>query len=231
MRPEKTVNDWLDEFRGYTYKRKIIEAAQRSLFEEKAKALGYQPQISEIALVTITDPRTREIIGMGGSKPDDLVLNNFGTWLAGLIRSPAVATKTVSLKADDGTTQTPYVYSEGSVNCFNQRSGVAAGTRIKVGSGTTAPARANFQIETAFVTAPESGYFNTGDGSYGVGAITCSGSITAGGSGTINETILTGRWTITTGTTFDFLLFRDAISPGKAFVAGQLINVAYAINL
>lgn len=225
-------NQWLESLNGRTFTDRTLAQAQKYLMEQKMRYLGYKPTLSEIAVVSILDPRDRSILGMGGSRPDDLVLDQFGTLLAGLIRAPVIGSKTISLKGDDGTTNTFAVYGNltGGTYIFNP-SGYTVGTKIKVGSGTTAPARANFQLETAFATAPESGYFNTGDGSYAAGIINASGSITAGGSGTINETILAYDITNSNGVVKTIVLFRDAISPGKAFVAGQLINVAYTVNL
>ena len=222
-------NKWLDTFIGATFKQKAVHAAQRYLMEQKLRHLGYKPMISETSLVTITD-KHRQILGMAGSKPSDLVLDQFGAWLAGFIRAVTVGgtVTAVTMKADSGIDQTVNVYGGAG---FNINSAGTRGTQIKVGSGSTAPARTNYAIQTDFGTAPESGYFDTNTGSYAVGVISLSGAITAGGAGTINEDILVGVWINSNSAQNKFALFRDAVSPGVAFVAGGIINVAWTINL
>lgn len=173
----------------------------------------------------------------GESKWGNLITDQFGTWLAGFFRTPSSGNiLQVTMAADDGADDSLCIYFDGAADnrLFNEStsSAVSIGSQIKVGSGSTAPARDDTNIETAFGTAPESGAFDTGTGSYSAGNITVSGSITAGGAGTINETGFFGAWRVyNTDNQALYLLFHDAISPGVPFVAGQSITDEYVVAL
>lgn len=183
------------------------------------------------AFVTVRGPDGK-VKAQGSSKPNNLILDNFGTWLAAFIQAITEATRTITLTDDGGTSRTVYIYGE-TAYLFNYPDGaVDIGTQLRVGSGSTAPARDDYAIETAFATSPESTYFDTGTGSYAAGAISLSGSITAGGSGTIREVGLFGYWTaVAAGTRYRFMLFHDALSPAVSFSAGDIIGVSYSITL
>jgi len=168
--------------------------------------------------------------GIAQSKPNNLILDNFGTWLAGLIRAPVVGNKTISLQDDGDVSRDVMTFATTAV-AFNTHGAKTLGTGIKVGAGNTPAARDDFDIETAFIVAPEDDIFDTGTGSYAGGAVSVGGVITAGGAGTINETGLYGVWLITAATEHNFMLFHDILVSGEAFVLGNTITVAYTINL
>jgi len=186
-------------------------------------------QIKIQAFVSVIDPKTGRIIARGKSKPRNLILNNFGVWLAGLIRTPVTGLTTITLKDDGGADRTFYVYHTGT-GAFNAAN-TTLGTNFRVGSSVAAPARTDYTIGAGFPTAPESGLFGTGSGSYAAGVISFSAAITAGGSGTVNECGFYGRWFDTGGALRNIMLFHDLISPGVSFTPGQIITVSCTITL
>ena len=108
---------------------------------------------------------------------------------------------------------------------------MGAGTQFQLGSSTTAPTRADYKINTALGTAPESGLFSTGIGSYASGYVSIGGAISAGGSGTVNETGVFGYWfSATNSTPYSFMLFHDVLSSGVSYVAGNTLYVSYSIS-
>ena len=181
------------------------------------------------AIVEIRD-KNGKLKSVSKSKVRNLILDNFGKWLAGLIRAPSTGYKIVSLVDTSGVSRNTRTFSSGT-DTFNNTLYGAAGTKIRVGSSETPPARGDHAIGTPFVTAPESGFFDTNTGSYIDGVITFSGSITAGGSGTIRETGFYARWWVTGNVYYDFMLFHDTISPAKPFVPNDSITVTYHITL
>jgi len=171
------------------------------------------------------------IKGIDQSKPNNLILNNFGVWLAGFIRQPTIAQTDVNLQDITDTTRNLILYLNApSESMFNVDSNEDLGTKMRVGSGVTPAARDDYDIETALGTAPEDDVFDSGVGSYAVGTISVAGAITAGGAGTINETGFYGAFGYGTTVT-DFMLFHDILVAGEAFVLGNTITVAYTINL
>ena len=181
------------------------------------------------ATVTVKD-KNGKVLATAKSRPNNLILNNFGLMLAGLIRAPiAAAGNLITLNDIVPSAQTIRANNTAvyTFNCAN----LAIGTQVQAGNGTTAAARANTNIETALGTAPENTRFATGDGSYVNGIITFSGSVTAGGSGTIRETGLFGAWSNSAGALKYFMLFHDILATSVPFVAGNIIIVSYSIQL
>jgi len=226
----KELNDnWEKNYIGYpltgSLKRKLMAEHQARMRRETDR------RIFESVVVSVLDRRKR-ITGVGLNVPGDLILNNFGTWLAGLIRNPSNSNSYVNLIDVNNASQSVYTFGTcvaGSV-CFNTAVN-SPGTYIQVGSGSTAAARANYKIETAFGTAPESAVFGSGAGSYAAGVINFSAAITAGGSGTVTETGLFAQWALASTGISTFMLFHDILASGVPFTAAQLINVAYSITL
>jgi hypothetical protein len=169
-----------------------------------------------------------KIESVGINKPDDLILDNFGYWLAGIYRKPVLlASTSVSLKDTSNTSLAVYTYD----SSFPFSTGTS-GTVIKVGSDDTAPARDDYNITAAFGTSPESDYIDTNTGSYAATHATFSGSVTAGGAGTTKETGVYGLWRSTgAGILYYFMLFHDILDTPQAFTAGQIINVSYSIDI
>jgi hypothetical protein len=114
---------------------------------------------------------------------------------------------------------------------------VYPGTLLQLGSSTTAATRIDYKINTALGTAPESGLFATGNGVYGgssgsgAASMSFSGSVSAGGTGTVNEAGFFGQFTMISGTITTFMLFHDVLSSGVAYVAGNILPLSYSIQL
>jgi len=162
----------------------------------------------------------------------NLILDGFGEFLSALFRRVDSSFKSFTSPDKTGTPENFGVY--GSSSLFNLIISSGQGVRLQVGSGVTPPARTDFNIETAFGTAPENAEVQpTSDPVWnsGLGNFKQNISMIAGGSGTINESALFGRWA-NSGVSLRLLaLFRDIISPAKAFIVGQTIALEYTVQL
>ena len=146
-----------------------------------------------------TDP---EIVGLGKNYASDLFTDNWGQFLASFIQGPTVGTVGYPIKLTSGSLYLTEV-NYGSYNSqyggwWNESNGSSSGIsglQFQFGSGSTAPARSDYVIQTPFVTAPENAPFDCGIANYANGYVTVANSIAAGGSGTINEVagIYTGK--------------------------------------
>ena len=225
--------DWLKDLRGHTYNQRLVDQAFKYIIEEKKRAFanirGRTPG-PETCLVTAQD-RFKQVTDIGGSLPSDLVLDNFGTWLAALIRAPVNATITASLTDSGGTARSTAIYTTGAGGAvFNYDAGSGSlGTQLQVGSSSTAPARTDYVIGTAFGGAPESGLFDTGTGSSAAGVIAASGSIVAGAAITVRETGFYARW-YSAAAVRTLMLFHDAVTE-TVFAAGAPVTVQWTITL
>lgn len=232
------IYNYLHDYVGASKRQSLMNDLCDFLYFEKAEwALVRRRKFSpEVCLVIVSEPITGEILDLGGSLPSDLFVDNFGTWLAALIRSPVNASTAFTMTNTAAASKTMNALHQGSnLSCFNYSSSATptVGTQIQIGSSTTAPARADLNIGTAFGTAPESALFSTGTGSYNAGTITISGSITSGGTGTINEALFAGKWVdstlVATTTATTFCLIHDATT-ATAFTAGKSITVQFSIT-
>jgi len=226
-------NDLLNSLIGQSFNQKSKFEAEKILNEIHSKTQSRL--ISKKALCYIVDKN--EILGVGGSTimkdkngkiVSNLILDNCGIWLAGLLKGGVLA-KSVVLKDLSNVNKTFNIYQFGSL--FNAQ--VNFRMLMKVGSGTTVPARTDFDIETSFPTAPESGNMESSIPLFNsaLGNFKNAGSLTAGGSGTINESVLLSVWDTSSNINTTITLFRDIISPGQAFVAGQSIALEYTTQL
>lgn len=173
------------------------------------------------------------IKGIGQSKRNNLILDNFGIILAELFTTPSMNQDTASVKdiLNASTVFQFYGDATASDEPFTKNH-INLGTLMQVGSGVTAATRADYAIETALGTAPEDDIFDTGSGSYAAGSIGVSGAISAGGAGTINETLMVFKLHESVGSNVaDVALFHDILASGEAFVLGETITVTYTINL
>jgi len=232
-------NDLLNSLIGQSFNQKSKFEAYKILKQIHKQADQYS---MEKALCYIVDKG--EIRGVGGSSlmknkktgqiVSDLILDQFGIWLAGIFSKDTGVTKNVIMKQESGANETVSIYTNSNVNNFNRTTSSNKGCLIQIGQSSTPPARTDFKISTAFVTAPESIRFNAVlDPVFnsGLGNFKYISSIIAGGSGTINESILLSDWVVIGAIDKIFTLFRDIISPGQAFIAGQSIALEYTIQL
>ncbi len=182
------------------------------------------------ALRSLKDRRIREI---GFSSPSDLFTNNWGVLLSHFIQVPggeAVGYTMVDTANSARTNSTSYgkVYGGGNYMQFWNNS--SCGFQFQLGSGSTAAQRSNYNIQTAFATAPESAKFQIGQSASASGTITLGAVISAGGSGTVNELCMfvTVYWHSTSPATF--LVARDIVT-AVPFVAGNPLCASYSITL
>jgi len=200
----------------------------KTLDEIIKESIKFDAPFQHFATVIISDKDIVQSIQQ--SKPNNLILANFGTWLAGFFRAPVVSATSVSLIDSGGDARDVYMWVTTGANVFNSDTGDKIGSLIQVGGGSTPATRTDEDIETPLGSAPEDDVFDTGSGSYAAGAISVSGAISAGGTGTIAEVGLFGAWTYEV-TLANFMLFHDILTSGEAYTPGQTITVAYTINL
>ena len=230
-------NDLLNSLIGQSFNQRTKFEADKILKEIHKQADQYS---MEKAMCYVIDKG--EIKGVGGSSlmqnkktgeiVSDLVLNNFGILFAGVMSRFRAVDKIVSLINKLGAPIT--LKAIGTSTTFPQLGFGGIGNSFQVGSGSTAPDRADFDIETAFGTAPEdTNMFPATDPVFnsGLGNFKMIASITAGGAGTINESIWIGRFLNTSNGTNEYAFFRDIISPAVAFIAGQTIALEYTVQL
>lgn len=233
-------NDWLKDFKGMTYTDKLHRALTRGIFEEHAKFSDGSVSNIEKAMAYCLDPKTKEIMGVGGSSLlrgkktgriiPDLLLNNFGLWWAGMLRAPATTTTFVNLVQESGVSEQVNMFGAGG-NMFNcPVSTDAVGTEIQMGSSMTAPQRTDYKIGTALANSPESTSLLTNTGAY-----TSSNTIVVqadanptGGAGAVNEMIFYAIWySVGAAVNVAIALAHDSITPTVNYSSGFLLRGAY----
>jgi len=228
------INDFLENYVGFTAKKSLLDDIHKSLIQERSKAIGYENKAVGIASVRVEDPKSKEILGLGASVPGDLILDNWGELFA-VIHGPIVGSPGrtfVGLKNKGGTTgQTWLVWKD--VNPQSWDFNLVA--RIGVGSGTTTPARTDFKIETNFANGgPEDSVVIVKQGAYtpDLGQVSVGSHIApTAGPGTINEIVMEWQMNIQSGGNNFITMARDAISPGVTFLEGQVIFGEYIYQL
>ncbi len=228
-------NNLLKSLIGKSFNQKSKFEAEKILNEIHSKA--QDRSINKKAICFVTDKN--EILGLGGSTlmkdkngkiVSNLILNNFGIFLGGIFKAFLLGNKTVVLKSTVDPNETVNTYGG---NVFGKTS-VNFGSFLQIGSGTTPPVRQDINIETSFGTPPESSFLTTVSDpvfNSGLGNFKYSVSINAGGSGTINESVSFLKFTTNVLNFRNFAMFRDIISPGVPFIAGQTIALEYTVQL
>lgn len=170
------------------------------------------------------DTRIKEI---GFNLPDDMFLNNWGTLLGSIIHGNQGGITGYVVYDETNTART----SDSSYYPLFSNQDTSRFFSIQFGSGTTAAARNNYAIQTAFATSPESTKFQCGPGAYASGVISFGNLITAGGSGTINEIGLFTQQRMNDTVYRHYMITHDILSSGVAFVAGNPLVGTFAINI
>lgn len=215
------MNEYLLQYKGKTIDERITKDCCNYLVENKKMSPA------EACLIQVSDSKSKEILGLGGSAPNDLFTDQFGIFWESFMTVPSGASLVLTLKQFGGV---PIgIRVRGGTFEFDETNGGAIGTEIRIGQGSTPPARTDFDIQTPFVTSPESDFRNTASGVYnsGLGNFIYSALIVAGGSGTISEAGTYMRWQTTSNNTNLWLWARDLISPTVPFTAGQTITVTW----
>jgi len=225
------MNEYLNQFKGDTINDRIVKDSTNYLLEEKLRVTEKNP--NEVCLVSVLDPKTKEIISIGGSTPSDLILDAFGFLLQEHNRLPVGSSPPVDsplvFKANDGVTRALRMVSPNPQVSYNSPLGTRGG-QIQIGSGSTPPVRTDFDIETPFVVSPEDSPVDVTPPFYDnvLNQIQFFSSFQAGGSGSISEIGFFCFWRdITTGGTRLYLLAHDLISPSVSFIATQVITMSW----
>jgi len=231
-------NDLLNALIGKSYNQKSKLEAGKILAEIHSK--GQSRLFDKRALCFIVDKN--EIKGVGGSTLlkdkktgkiiSNLILDQWGLITAGIFRPLSTAISTITVNDNNGNPVGVNVRTGGTF-FLAVVGGIPVGSRLQVGASSTSPLRTDFAVNTPFVTAPEMNAFTTSTPvwSSGVGTFKTAGLITAGGSGTVRESILLQQWRDAGVGTRNYTLFRDLISPALGFGIGQSIALEYTVQM
>jgi len=230
-------NDLLNSLIGQSFNQRTKFEANNIVKEIHKQADQYS---MEKAICYVIDKG--EIKGVGGSSlmqnkktgeiVSDLIMDNMGLWMAKLFSTLTTANQ--SFTGKNNVNANIAIHSRAlTSNVFNITSGGNVGINLAVGAGSTPPTRQDFNLATAFVTPPENVSFSAGFPVYnsGLGTFKNLGSIIAGGSGTINESVLFNLMRTQASGLSLLTLFRDIISPAVPFIAGQSIALEYTVQL
>ncbi len=231
-------NDLLNSLIGQSFNQRSKFEADKILNEIHSKAESRF--IGKSVLCYVHDKG--EIKGVGGSSLlqnkktgeiiSNLILDNFGEILSGYPTLVGTSARLIFANDTGGASRGFNIRNPFATYLNTALSGL--GWQLRIGSGSTPPVRTDFNIETPFGTAPESGFFAiTSNGIYnsGLGNIKYFGGIGAGGAGTISESTTTGVLRDQFGTGRLIQLFRDIISPSVSFILAQSIVLEYTIQL
>jgi len=237
----KEKNDSLNSLIGQSFNEKSKLEAEKILTEIHK---GYFSSWSK-SLVYCIEPKTNEILGVGGSSlfydnkrkriHSDLLLDNFGIFLrAWFTFTPSGVNSIATMKTDDSTFQCFAIYELAqAVFSYNQ----VFGMRIRIGSSSVI-ARSDFNVTTPFASAPESDLTNilatsTYQSSTGKIIGISTGISPTGGSGTVRESGLFAGLSFTGsgGAQKRVMMAHDAISPVVPFTVGKQIVVNYTWQL
>lgn len=207
----------------------------KDINERIRESIRLRAPLQHFATLMVQEP-DGIIKGISQSKPNNLILDNFGLLLARMFMAPGMTQNEITLVDLGGVNRLVQVWGDGTASDYSayvQTTGSTSGTQIQLGSGVTAATRADYAIETALPTAPEDDSFDTGSGSYAAGSIGVAGVVVAGGAGNINEVLMIVRLTPNTGAAapWEIALFHDILASTEAFVLGNTLTATYTITL
>ena len=218
------------EYIGKTKTPNLLDDISKLYLElHEKKFPDYHYNTKALSIVSIV--KNNEIKKIGMSKVDDLLTDNWGIFMQGLIGCQTVTFKTFLntnesiLFTNGGALQT------NSYNVVNSGAGGCGGL-IQVGQGTTPASRSDFNIQIPFGTAPESNITSISNSGWnsGLGQLDIPLTIgNAGSFGSISETCLFLRFNGTPSPNPTLLMSRDNISPTVSFLTGETINVDYKL--
>ena len=223
-------NSQLLEYIGETKTQKLKDEITKTYFENFHKQypnFTYNHKMN--SLVTVTNEKEIKSIGM--SCINDLITDTWANFLGVLLVGGGAVLPTPPTISNIATHKLN-VYSGFSNDKFNNFGFGSVGTQMQIGKGLDPAIRQNFNIQTPFTNAPESGRISTGVGGWisGLGQVQIPIQIVSGGAGAISETCLYGKWQVTSGGGNEtYLLSRDNISPVVNFGVGEIINVDYSM--
>jgi len=236
----KKKNDLLNSLIGQSYNQKSKFEAEKIISE--IHSVAQQRAVGKNALCYILEKD--EIKGVGGSTlieekktgkiMSNLILDNFGLLFAFMhTQVRFLPVSGLPNLVDTGNNVRPMTVAQTTIAYNFEAIGGQMGSNLQVGAGTSAVAGTDFNIEAAFGSAPENAFFFSGTPVFnpGTGQFQNTGSIVAGGAGTVNECGMFMNWRTNNQGIFDFMIFHDLISPGQAFIATQQIALTYTMQL
>jgi hypothetical protein len=166
--------------------------------------------------------------------PNDLILNNFYDWLiAALNNAQSLSTVTASVTNTGGVSQTAQTWGlnvNGATTCNSGSNSPIGfncaqpgqGGLIEVGTSSTAAARTDYNIGTAFQS-----YFDTSSvcSASTTDSVVISGSENANAGATITESGLFYQWTRGTTTTTE--MFAHDVFSGIVVSMGNTVTIQY----
>jgi len=185
-----------------------------------------------MSMCDVTPPESNEILSLGMSIPSDLILDNFGIFLAGIIgrATPQILIDTT------GVGRSRIFKQLSTLNMFFQTerafpsTSLPVGWAFQLGQGTTEPERDDFKIETLLGASPENALQSTLQGSFisGLGTVNVAKNYpNATGSGTISEMGIfcgTSQYIASPRTSIS-MMTHDLIDPVVIYNTGQIINL------
>lgn len=212
----------------------IGEDIYRVIKEGYCKKLGYMP-MKPMAVITVTDGESPILQDISCSEPNDILLNNFGFFLSGVLGSgiPAAGAK-IQMVDNFGFTRNYNMRSAGDT--YNRTSAVApilsTGMGLQIGqnpSGLT-PTRSDFQLFVPFAATPEALPFSTGGAGVWVPAsqqAVCAGIMGPASivGGTVRESLLLAFWQDESNIQREVALSHDQVF--VSFGAGGFVTLTY----
>jgi len=195
------------------------------LKRKKKKLKGLNEAITVTVRVGEADDPLGEDVRWKLEKEVDLILDQFGKWLAALIRPVpgASQSKTVQLQDITNATRTLNIYA--TSNTFNY--GGLSGNYVGVGSSNQTPVRSDYNLisQLGSLAVVTDGVWTSA-----TGKITFSGSVYLSAGGTVREVGFFAYYFDSGAAYRTFMLFRDVISD-VVIGAGKYAFVQYTINL
>lgn len=166
------------------------------------------------------------------TKPDDLITKQFIDFLGTFFTGVYATEQTLVMKNDANTDKTFKIWSETSTVTGTYCDSVTGTSRkggiIGIGTGTTAPARSNYALETKVESYADITTIPTWDTSTGI--VSATASITITGSRTITEAVIGVRW-IDSSSTEQVIIFAHDTFAGVSCVATDVFSLTYAFTL
>jgi len=227
-----TDKNWKEQLEGATFNKKLEDQIIGARINEARKNKEYYP---DMTMVTVLSPKDHKIKDIGFNKPNDLLLDNFGNWIAGLALPTFNSGITKTLKNDAGNNIDMYMgYLTGAAFYWNHQVNVAPGFVFRLGSSSVAPARTDYKIGAAFATAVSEGTWL--ESSYGMytesnASSVFAGACVAGSVGVLKEAMVFSWWGRSgVDGPYYFALTHDAINP-VSFGTGDVLCATCTISI
>lgn len=226
---------WKSNLLGLSYNRRLeaqihqklrVETLEYILAEMKRNR-KVRPSFHETVICAALNGQ-RKIKDISFNKPNDLITDNFGKWLASLIYAPDQTNHfTEGLVDVYGVTRALYLNRNDSPNYDFLFSGIAAiGAYIVAGSAGTTPQRYDYALASmwSYLLPPSTG-------SYSAGNISFSASLVVPSPYFVTNTGMVMLWQCSEQANELFLMFHDLLEDAVYFDTAQTLLFSYSINL